>query len=146
MYGGRASDKFITSDSEDLLQNLESSKGSAQSSFGSTYIRFTHELKVEETDPTEIENLTAKSSTNKPTFKRTIVRKNSSINGSFRSGPLQMGITYVSRMYGGRASDKVITSESEDLLQNLESSKGSVMADRGFLINDKKTKQKSYQL
>ena len=47
----------------------------------------------------------------------------------------QMGITYVSRMYGGRASDKFITSDSEDLLQNLESSKGSVMADRGFLIS-----------
>jgi hypothetical protein len=38
-------------------------------------------------------------------------------------------------MYGGRASDKFITSDSEDLLQNLESSKGSVMADRGFLIS-----------
>jgi hypothetical protein len=47
----------------------------------------------------------------------------------------QMGITYVSRMYGSRASDKFITSDSEDLLQNLESSKGSVMADRGFLIS-----------
>ena len=38
-------------------------------------------------------------------------------------------------MYGGRASDKYITSDSDDLLQNLESSKGSVMADRGFLIS-----------
>jgi hypothetical protein len=46
----------------------------------------------------------------------------------------QMGITYVSRMYGGRASDKCITSDAEDLLLNLESSKGSAMADRGFLI------------
>ena len=46
-----------------------------------------------------------------------------------------MGITYVSRMYGGRASDKFITSDSEDLLQNLESSKGSVMADREVLIS-----------
>lgn len=46
----------------------------------------------------------------------------------------QMGITYISRMYGGRASDKFIKSESEDLLNNLETCKGSVMADRGFLI------------
>ena len=38
-------------------------------------------------------------------------------------------------MYGGCASDKFITSDSDDLLQNLESSKGSVMADRGFLIS-----------
>jgi hypothetical protein len=45
-----------------------------------------------------------------------------------------MGITYVSTMYGGRASDKFITSDAEDLLLNLESSKGSVMADRGFFI------------
>ena len=43
---------------------------------------------MEETDPIEIENLTAKSSTNKTTFKRTIVRKNFSINANFRSGPL----------------------------------------------------------
>lgn len=43
-----------------------------------------------------------------------------------------MGITYISRMYGGRASDKFITSDSEDLLYNLEVSKGSVMADMGF--------------
>jgi hypothetical protein len=42
---------------------------------------------------------------------------------------------YVSRMHGGRASDKCITSDSEDLLQNLESSKSSVMVDRGFLIS-----------
>ena len=47
---------------------------------------------MEETDPTEIENLTAKSSTNKPTFKRTIVRKNSSINDNFRSGPLLLSL------------------------------------------------------
>ena len=46
----------------------------------------------------------------------------------------QMGITYMSRMYGGRASDKFIISDAEDLLLNLESSKGSIMADRGFLI------------
>jgi hypothetical protein len=38
-------------------------------------------------------------------------------------------------MYDGRASDKFITSDSDDLLQNLESSKCSVMADRGFLIS-----------
>jgi hypothetical protein len=48
----------------------------------------------------------------------------------------QMGITYVSTMHGGRASDKFITSDAEDLLLNLESSKGSVMADRGFFNND----------
>jgi hypothetical protein len=41
---------------------------------------------------------------------------------------------YVSRLYGGHASDDFITSDSDDLLQNLESSKGSVMADRGLLI------------
>ncbi|XP_069122148.1 uncharacterized protein [Argopecten irradians] len=46
----------------------------------------------------------------------------------------QMGVTYVSKMYGGRASDKFITSDSENLLHNLEENKGSVMADRGFLI------------
>lgn len=46
----------------------------------------------------------------------------------------QMGVTYVSRMYGGRASDKFITSDSADLLLNLEIGKGSVMADRGFLV------------
>lgn len=46
----------------------------------------------------------------------------------------QMGITYVSKMYGGRASDKFITSDCADLLQNLESGKGSVMADRGFVV------------
>ncbi|CAG2235089.1 unnamed protein product [Mytilus edulis] len=45
----------------------------------------------------------------------------------------QMGRTYVSRMYGGRASDKFITCDSVDLLHNLEVNKGSVMADRGFL-------------
>lgn len=47
----------------------------------------------------------------------------------------QMGITYISRMYGGRASDKFCRSDSEDLLYNLEVSKGSVMTDRGFLIS-----------
>ena len=46
----------------------------------------------------------------------------------------QMGVTYVSRMYGGRASDKFITTDSADLLMNLEQGKGGVMADRGFLI------------
>ncbi|XP_060084266.1 uncharacterized protein LOC132563540 [Ylistrum balloti] len=48
-------------------------------------------------------------------------------------GP-QLGITYVSKMYGGRASDKYITSDSADLLINLEKEKGSVMTDRGFLV------------
>jgi hypothetical protein len=38
-------------------------------------------------------------------------------------------------VYGGRASDEFITSDSDELLQHLESSKGSVMADRGFLIS-----------
>ena len=46
-----------------------------------------------------------------------------------------MGITYVSRMYGGRASDKFITTDSSDLLQSLDNDKGSVMTDRGFLIH-----------
>ena len=41
-----------------------------------------------------------------------------------------MGVTYVSRMYGGRASDKFITTDSADLLLNLEQGKGGVMADR----------------
>ena len=36
------------------------------------------------------------------------------------------------RMHVGRASDKFITSDSEDLFQNFESSKGTVMADNGF--------------
>ncbi|CAC5394475.1 unnamed protein product [Mytilus coruscus] len=35
----------------------------------------------------------------------------------------QMAITYVSRMYGGRASDKFITCDSVDLLHNLEVNK-----------------------
>ena len=39
-------------------------------------------------------------------------------------------------MHGGHASDKFITSDAEDLLLNLESSKGSVMADRVFFLND----------
>ena len=55
-----------------------------------------------------------------------------------------MGVTYVSRMYGGRASDKFITTDSADLLLNLAQGKGGVMADRGFLIegvlNDKGVK------
>jgi hypothetical protein len=38
-------------------------------------------------------------------------------------------------MYGGRASDKCIASDSEDLFQNLESSKSSIMAVGGFLIS-----------
>jgi hypothetical protein len=38
-------------------------------------------------------------------------------------------------MYGGRASDEFITSDSDDLLKYVESSTGSVMADRGFLIS-----------
>ena len=46
----------------------------------------------------------------------------------------KMGITYVSRMYSGRASDKFITTDSSDLLQSLDNDKGSVMTDRGFLI------------
>ena len=33
-------------------------------------------------------------------------------------GP-HMGLTFVSRMYGGRASDKHITLESEELIDNL---------------------------
>ena len=55
-----------------------------------------------------------------------------------------MGVTYVSRMYGGRASDKFITTDSADLLLNLEQGKGGEMADRDFLIegvlNDKGVK------
>jgi hypothetical protein len=91
--------------------------GSSQSSFRSTYIRFTHELKIEETDPTEIENLTAKSSTNKSTFERCTeifvqnpskldarkqVYSNYKHHNTFKflvGVSPQMGITYVSRMY-----------------------------------------------
>lgn len=46
-----------------------------------------------------------------------------------------MGVTYVSRIYGGKASDQYITSNSADLLENLETSKGSIMTDRGFLVH-----------
>ncbi|XP_052232175.1 uncharacterized protein LOC127845328 [Dreissena polymorpha] len=42
-------------------------------------------------------------------------------------------ITYISDMYGGRASDKFITNESHDLLNSLNPGE-KVMADRGFTI------------
>ena len=38
-------------------------------------------------------------------------------------------------MYEGRPSDEFITSDSDDLLKYVESSKGSDMAHRGFLIS-----------
>ena len=44
-------------------------------------------------------------------------------------------ITYVSEMYGGRASDKFITNESADFLGSLNCGE-KVMADRGFTIQD----------
>jgi hypothetical protein len=76
-----------------------------------------HELKIEETDPTEIENLTAKSSTNKSTFKRTIVRKNSSINGSFRSGPLFFSLN-ISKAMRDFEDVRVILDCTEIFVQN----------------------------
>jgi hypothetical protein len=56
------------------------------------------------------------------------------IHSSFWLGSVHIW-EYVSRMYGGRASDKCIASDSEDLFQNLESSKSSIMAVGGFLIS-----------
>ena len=47
----------------------------------------------------------------------------------------QMGVIYVSRMYGGRASDKFITLKSDNFLESLKYNEGVVMADRGFVIN-----------
>lgn len=44
-------------------------------------------------------------------------------------------ITYISEMYGGRASDKFITNEAQDLLDSLNAGE-KVMADRGFTIQD----------
>lgn len=44
-------------------------------------------------------------------------------------------ITYVSKGYGGRASDKLIFSES-GLIQMLEPSVDAIMADKGFLIEE----------
>ncbi|XP_050389561.1 uncharacterized protein LOC126808685, partial [Patella vulgata] len=44
-------------------------------------------------------------------------------------------VTYVSQMYGGRASDKFITNDSESLLSYLDPGT-SIMADRGFTICD----------
>lgn len=43
-------------------------------------------------------------------------------------------ITYISKMYGGRSSDKFITNESEDLLDSLHGGE-KVMVDRGFTIS-----------
>ena len=45
-----------------------------------------------------------------------------------------MGVTYASTMYGGRASDKFITSDNADLQLTLEKVKGSAMAEREVLI------------
>ena len=44
-------------------------------------------------------------------------------------------ITFVSKMWGGRASDKKITQTSDDLLMALDAG-NSVMVDRGFTISD----------
>ncbi|XP_050516666.1 uncharacterized protein LOC126891533 [Diabrotica virgifera virgifera] len=44
-------------------------------------------------------------------------------------------ITYVSKAYGGRASDKVIFEES-NVIALLDSSRDAVMVDKGFLIDD----------
>ena len=54
----------------------------------------------------------------------------------FLVGISQAGaIIYISKMYGGRASDKLITEQSIDFLNWLEPGT-SVMADRGFTIDD----------
>ena len=47
----------------------------------------------------------------------------------------QMGVIFVSRMYGGRASDKFITLNSNEFVDSLKYNEGVVMADRGFVIN-----------
>ena len=44
-------------------------------------------------------------------------------------------IIYISSMYGGRASDKCMTQESDDLLQSLNPG-DKVMVDRGFTIRE----------
>jgi len=43
-------------------------------------------------------------------------------------------VIYISRMWGGRASDKKITSEADDLIRSLQSG-DTVMVDRGFTIS-----------
>nr|CAI5865892.1 unnamed protein product [Callosobruchus analis] len=44
-------------------------------------------------------------------------------------------ITFISKPYGGRASDKLIFEES-DFIKNLSPNRDSIMVDKGFLIDD----------
>nr|CAH7736053.1 unnamed protein product [Callosobruchus chinensis] len=44
-------------------------------------------------------------------------------------------ITFISRSYGGRTSDKLIFEES-DFIKNLSPNHDSIMVDKGFLIDD----------
>jgi len=48
-------------------------------------------------------------------------------------------VVYVSRMYGGRASDKIITSQSRDFLDYAKQMGGKIMCDKGFAGNYKMT-------
>lgn len=54
----------------------------------------------------------------------------------FMTGVSPAGIiTYISKPYGGRASDKTIFEQS-DLILKLEGSRDAIMVDKGFLIDD----------
>lgn len=48
-------------------------------------------------------------------------------------------VVYVSRMYGGRASDKLITAQSQDFLDYAKEMGGKIMCDKGFAGNYKMT-------
>jgi hypothetical protein len=48
------------------------------------------------------------------------------------SAHAQPCVVYVSRMYGGRASDKLITSQSQDFLDYAKEMGGRIMCDKGF--------------
>lgn len=47
----------------------------------------------------------------------------------------QLAVTYIRRMFGGRASEMLITTTSTDLMDYLNEQKGAVMVDRGFLVH-----------
>ena len=49
-------------------------------------------------------------------------------------GP-HLGCTFVSKMWGGRVSDKHITLQSTDLIENLKRNDAMVMGDKGFLVH-----------
>ena len=46
-----------------------------------------------------------------------------------------LAVNYISKAWGGRASDKTITMESEELLTNLHEG-DAIMADRGFDVTE----------